>query len=88
MGGERREKNTREIKAQSLLSLPSVLSSCCLFLYFICALCWTCVPLCREANDQQVVVLLPVAHMHQMLPQQERRAEKTQGEGWIQLQDG
>lgn len=43
---------------------------------------WTCVlplPLSRKTNDQQVVAFLPVAHMHQMFPEQERRT-KEKGE--------
>lgn len=30
-------------------------------------------PLSRQTDDQQVVAFLPVAHMYQMFPQQERR---------------
>lgn len=33
-------------------------------------------PLSRKTDDQQVVAFLPVAHMYQMFPEQERWTEK------------
>ena len=37
----------------------------------LCARCLS-LPLSRQTDDQQVVAFLPVAHMDQMFPEQER----------------
>lgn len=42
---------------------------------------WHCLPLPlrRKTDDQQVIVLLPVANVNQMFPEQQRRAERGNG---------